>query len=105
MLTCPHCREGVRTADLHRQRIFAGYRTCPHCGKRFRVDAKTKRRQVAALVVALISLGFTLLWYYRSPVWVSPAILSYLALAWIIYRGNKRVVLVPYEEPGDDAAR
>lgn len=49
------------------------------------------------IVVALISLAFTLFLYFVGTQWLFPALVSYGFLAGLVYRGNKHVTLVPYE--------
>ena len=95
-LPCPHCDSAVVMRELPHQGLFASHRLCPHCGKPFTVDRDTKRRQAVCLVVALVSLVFTLLLYFDNGGWLIPALISYAVLAILIYHGNRRVVLVPW---------
>ncbi len=76
--------------------MWANFRVCPDCGGRFTVDADTKRRQAVAICVAIISLALTILLYFRGAQWLIPALVSYAVLGLIIYYGNRRVFLVPF---------
>jgi hypothetical protein len=96
MQTCPHCRIEIRVRDLRHQGLFKDFRICPDCEGRFTVDRDTKFRQAAFLVIAVISLVFTLLLYDRGSQWLPPAIVSYVALGLLIYWGNKKVFFIPY---------
>ncbi len=98
MLACPHCSSDVVLSELPHPSVFANYRICPKCAGRFTVDSRTKRRQAVAIVIALVCLVLTILWYSRGSEWLIPALISYAVLATSIYRGNKRVRLVPYRE-------
>lgn len=84
--------------ELPHQGLFKGYRICPECGGSFTVDTDTKYRQAIFIVIALISLAFTILLYVSDMEWLIPALVSYVALALLIYWGNKKVFLVPYEK-------
>lgn len=96
MLACPHCDEEIRSDDLRRYpSLFANYKVCPYCEGRFTVDRRTKRLHLLALIVAVVSLAFTMLLYYRSTVWLVPSIASYVVLGAIIFLGNRRMYLVP----------
>lgn len=61
------------------------------------MDRKTRRRQAAALAVALLSLVFTLMLDIRGGAWLIPALASYALLGLIVYHGNRRVIFVPHE--------
>lgn len=84
--------------ELPHPGMFANYRVCPGCHGMFTVDDATKRRQLACLPVAIASLAFTLMMYYGSMQWLAPAVVTYVVIALMVYRGNKLVFLVPYEE-------
>jgi hypothetical protein len=90
--------------ELRHPRLFANYRRCPHCGECFTVDPDTKWRQALCIVIALISLLFTIMLYFDDSHWLSPALFSYAVLAVLIYHGNGRVFLVPWstDENRDD---
>ena len=75
--------------------MFRSERQCPDCAKFFEVDPDTKRRQAYFIVLALVSLVFTGLLYFGDATWLIPAVASYVLLAGLIYRANKRVRLVP----------
>lgn len=98
MPTCPHCNIEIRINELPYQGWYKNFRICPNCGKSFTVDNDTKYRQAVCIVVALISLTFTLLLYYESEDWLVPALASYIALALILYWGNRKVFFVSYEK-------
>ncbi|NIP31965.1 MAG: hypothetical protein GTO02_21060 [Candidatus Dadabacteria bacterium] len=97
MPTCPHCNIEIHIKELHHQGLFKNFRICLGCGGSFTVDKDTKYRQALFIIVALISLAFTLLLYFGDLGWLIPAIVSYIALGSIIYWGNKKVFFVPYE--------
>jgi hypothetical protein len=103
-LPCPHCHKGVVMRELRHPGLFANYRRCPHCGCCFTVDPDTRWRQALCIVIAFISLLFTTMLYLDDSSWLSPALLSYAALAILIYHGNKKVFLVPWsrDENRDD---
>jgi hypothetical protein len=103
-LPCPHCQNAVVMRELRHPGLFANYRRCPHCRECFTVDPDTKRRQALCIVIALISLLFTVLLYFDNPGWLIPALTSYAVLAILIYHGNKQVSLVPWSgnESRDD---
>ena len=98
MKKCPHCYKEIRIKELPRQGFFDSYRICPECGGSFTVDKDTKYRQALFIIVALISLVFTMLLYYGDNTWLFPAILSYVALGILLYWGNKKIYYVPYEK-------
>ncbi len=62
------------------------------------MDAGTKRRQVIAIVLALVSLYLTIRLMIDGVNWLMFACLSYGVLAAYIYFANSRVVAVPYVE-------
>ena len=97
MLTCPHCRHKICMRELPHPGFFANYRVCPYCEGSFTPDTDTKYRQALGILVAAISLVFTLLMYFGHMEWLVPAMFSYVILALIVYWGNKRMFLVPYE--------
>lgn len=97
MKSCPHCETQIDIRKLRYQGLFKSYRVCPHCKAGFSVDTDTKRRQTICMVVALISLVFTLLLYCESSDWLIPSLLSYAALVGLVYWGNRKLYFVPYE--------
>ena len=97
MPQCPNCGVDIVLAKLPHPSLFATYRLCPACNKAFTVDQKTKLRQACAIVIALISLVFTVLMYLQGTNWLFLSLLSYVVLVSIIWWGNKHVVLVPLE--------
>ena len=98
MTTCPHCKHEICIRELRHPGLFENYRICPYCGGRFTVDRKTKRKQAIFIVIALISLGFTLLLYFQGETWLPPALVSYVVLGLLVYRANKKVFFVPYPD-------
>ena len=87
--------------QLPHEGLFKNYRICPSCGEKFTPDTATKYRQALAIFIALISLGFTMLLYFGTTQWLVPALISYLILALIIFWGNKKIFLVPYNKNGN----
>ena len=98
MQTCPHCNIEIRVRELRHQGLFKNFRICPNCGGSFTVDKDTKYRQAAFIVIAVISLVFTILLYYQDSKWLIPALGSYVVLGLFIYWGNKKVLFVPYQK-------
>jgi len=101
-LACPHCHDEIDLRKLPHQGMFKSFRICPGCGGRFTVDPRTKRRQAAFIVVALVALVFTLLLYYRGTQWLPPALAIYAVFAALLYWANKQVYFVPVEDPDRD---
>jgi len=97
MQTCPHCYKEICIRTLRHRSLWKNYRVCPYCGGYFTVDTATKYRQALCLVAAVVSLVLTLLLYYSGTVWLIPALISYAVVGLIIYWGNKRLFLVPYQ--------
>ena len=98
MRTCPHCNIQIRIQQLPHQGLFESFRVCPGCGGSFTVDTDTKYRQAAFIFILLISLGFTVLLYFRGTAWLIPAFVSYVVLGLILYWGNRQLFYVPYED-------
>jgi len=96
MQRCPHCGTEVNVRELPHQGFFKSYRCCAKCGGKFTADTDTKYRQALFIVIALISLAFTIFLYFGDMGWLIPAISSYLALGLLIYWGNKKLFFVPY---------
>jgi hypothetical protein len=96
MQKCPHCSVEIRIKELRHQGLFKSFRVCPNCEGRFTVDTDTKYRQAAFIVIAVISLAFTILLYSGDSTWLIPAFVSYVVLGLLIYWGNKKVFFVPY---------
>jgi CXXC-20-CXXC protein len=96
MLECPHCGNPVELRELKHQGMLASYRVCPHCGEKFEVDRHTKRRQAVFIVLAMVSLIFTVLMYFNVHEWAAFAISTYVVLGALIYFANKKVYLVKY---------
>lgn len=100
---CPHCNNEIRIRELPHQGLFKSFRICPHCGGSFTVDIETKYRQAYCLLFAVIALIFTMLLYYRSREWLIPALVSYVIVGLIIYRGDKRLFFVPFRQSDRDS--
>lgn len=101
MTTCPHCSIEIRLNELPHQGFFKSFRICPNCGGSFDVDTDTKYRQAVLIVILVISVALTILLYYGDRKWLIPALVSYVVFGLLIYRGNKKVFLVPYEKDQD----
>lgn len=97
MLTCPHCSATVELRELPYLSVFRNYRICPECEGAFTVDVNTKRRQAVFLILAIVSLVLTGLLYFNGNAWLPPALVSYAAMAGLLYWANKKVRLVPYD--------
>jgi hypothetical protein len=97
-LHCPHCHTEIVMREMKHQGYWQSYRICPDCGGMFTVDHDTKIRQMLFILVALMSLIFTLFLYFDGGWWIYPSIASYLALGVLIWWGNSKVMLVPYED-------
>jgi len=97
MLTCPHCESPVDLRTLKHQGMFASHRICPTCGGSLEVDPHTKRRQAAFILLAVLSLIFTVLMYIDFRQWAPFAIPSYALLGGLVYFANQKVYLVKYE--------
>ena len=101
MHTCPHCNIEIRVNELPHQGLFKRFRICPDCERSFTVDTDTKYRQAICLIVAVISLVFTVFLYFLGSEWLIPAIVSYAVLGLLIYWGNRQLFFVPYEKGKD----
>ncbi len=98
MPRCPYCQVEISGRDLGRQAQFKPYRVCDRCGGQFTLDRATRRRQMIAIGVGLVSLLLTMAMYYLGNDWLLPAIISYVVLGAIIFWGNRLLYLVPYPE-------
>lgn len=98
VLECPHCEAEIRMRELGHPGLFKDYRICPQCGRKFTPDRETKHRQAVCIFVAIVSLALTLLLYFHGTNWLIPGLISYLVLGLMIYRGNQRIYLVPFEQ-------
>jgi len=106
MQTCPHCNINILLKELPHQGIFNSFRICPNCGGKFTVNTDTKYRQAIFIFIALISLMFTILLYFRGLEWLIPSLVSYGVLGLLIYWGNRQLFLVPSEKdknPNNDS--
>ena len=97
MLICPHCNQEVCIRKIPHPGFFKDYRICPNCDGKFTPDRDTKYHQAICIVIALVSTAMTIILYLGDTDWLIPAIVSYIILGLIIYRGNKRIYLVPYK--------
>ena len=97
MPSCPHCNKSVDLRTIKHQGMLAPHRICPTCNHPFEVDPKTKRRQAAFIVLALLSLVLTALMYADVRKWLPFAVPSYLLLGALVYYGNRRVYFVKSE--------
>ena len=97
MLGCPHCETEIRTKELSHPGLFKNYRICPKCGGKFTPDIKTKNLQMIWIFIAIVSLVFSVLLYFKGTNWLIPAVVSYFVLGLIIYWGNRQIYLVPYK--------
>ena len=95
MPECPHCKVSIIVRELQHQGLFKSYRICPDCDGCFTVDPKTKRRQAAFIILALVALALTLFLYLDGTQWLAPALVVYAVLAALIYWSNKHVYFVP----------
>ena len=98
MLVCPHCGTEIVLRELPHRGVLSSRRSCPKCEGEFTVDTDTKVRQALFIMVALVSLAFTILLYWGGRNWLVPALVSYGALGGLIYWGNRKVRLVPWEK-------
>jgi len=48
--------------------------------------------------MTLISLVVTLLLYFDGTAWLIPAVISYILAGAVLYWGNRKVYLVPYNK-------
>jgi hypothetical protein len=96
MQKCPYCKNAIRLKELPYQGYFNSYKICQSCGGRFTVDIGTKYRQAVFIFIALISLAFTMLLYFKGLEWLIPSLVSYIILGSLIYWGNKKLFLVPF---------
>jgi hypothetical protein len=102
MHTCPLCSAHFHVRQLPHQSWWKNYRVCPSCGGRISVDSDTKIRQALFLLVALMSLGFTVMLQFDGPHWLLPAIVSYVVIGLALYRGTKKMFFVPYDSGRSD---
>lgn len=97
MHSCPFCSGLFDVRALPHQSWWKNYRLCPQCGGKITVDRDTKIRQILFIVIAFISLGFTVMLHFEGNAWLLPALASYLVMAVVLYWGTKHVRFVPYE--------
>ena len=98
MQKCPYCNNEIRLKELPNQGFFNSFRICPNCEGKFTVDIDTKHRQAIFIFIALISLVFTILLYFKGLKWLIPSLVSYILLGVLIYWGNRKLFLVPYRK-------
>jgi uncharacterized protein (DUF983 family) len=97
VLTCPHCHHEICLRELPHQGFSKSFRICPDCGGSFTPDKDTKYRQAIFIVIAIICLVLTLFLYFDGTNWLVPSVTSYVIFALLLYWGNKRIFLVPYQ--------
>ena len=61
------------------------------------MDPHTKRRQAAFIVLATVSLIFTVLMYFNFRGWALFGIPTYVILGALIYSANRKVYLVKHD--------
>jgi ribosomal protein S27AE len=98
MQTCPHCSTEIILRELPHQGLFENFRICPKCGGSFTADSDTKLRQAMFIIIALVSLAFTVFLYFGSGKWLVPALASYVVLGLLVFWGNRKMFLVPYKK-------
>jgi len=98
MHTCPHCTIDITVREVPHQGLFDNFRICPNCGGRFTVDTDTKYRQAILIFIALISLAFTIMLYFQGLEWLVAALVSYVVFGLLLYWGNRKMFLVPYQK-------
>jgi hypothetical protein len=82
------------------------FRVCPHCGHRISPDPATKRRQLIAIFLAIVSLYATIQIFFHGNDWRPLACASYIVFGIFIYYANAKVVLVEIENgTGTDRER
>ena len=79
---CPACGSDMRSRSLVSHYSIKPYRVCPDCGAKYRADAKTRKRQAALAVLALLMLGLTIAAGIKGAAWLMPAIVSHIVL-WV----------------------
>jgi hypothetical protein len=77
------------------------FRVCPHCGHRISPDPATKRRQLIAIFLAIVSLYATIQIFFHGNDWRPLACASYIVFGIFIYYANAKVVLVEIENGTD----
>ncbi|HKJ18734.1 MAG TPA: hypothetical protein VJ984_15375 [Xanthomonadales bacterium] len=80
---------------MKHQGMFKSHRVCPECEGHFTVDPKTKKRQAAFIVVALIALVLTFLLKTQGTKWLFPALVIYALFVGLLIWGNRLVYFVP----------
>ena len=98
MPKCPNCEIDIDGKQIRGRFSIKPYQNCPSCGKPFTIDKESKRRQKVAIPLALLSLALTIGLFSNNEVWIIPTFFSYIILGIYIYRANKRVEFVPYED-------
>lgn len=56
---CPVCGSDMRSRSLLPQFRFKPYDVCPDCGAKYRFDARTRRRALIMVVLALLQLALS----------------------------------------------
>ncbi len=97
MPNCPYCDFLITGKNVTNTLSFKPYSNCPKCDGRFTVDSATKRRQIIALFITLISLIFTIGWCFLNQEWLLPSVMSYIVLIGFIIWANRKVRYIPFK--------
>lgn len=80
MMNCPVCGSDMRSRSLLADFSLKPCRVCPDCNAKYRADAKTRRRQVPIIILALIASSLTFAVSLKGIVWLLPAVVSHIIL-------------------------
>ena len=97
-MNCPVCASDMRSRSLLSYYSWKPYRVCPDCHAKYTTDARTRKRQLGILLLALVMFGLTIAAALKGWVWVVPAVLSHIALWGYIGYVLSRMSYVPYED-------
>ncbi len=97
MPNCPFCDFIISGKDVKNTISFKSYSSCPNCDGHYTIDRATKRRQIIAILIALISLTFTIGWCFLNQEWLIPSIVSYIVLIGFIIWANRKVRYIAYK--------
>ena len=97
MPNCPFCNFLISGKDVTNTISFKPYSSCPNCDGHYTVDRATKRRQIIAILIVLISLTFTIGWCFLNQEWLIPSIVSYIVLIGFIIWANRKVRYIAYK--------
>jgi uncharacterized protein (DUF983 family) len=79
-MNCPVCGSDMRSRSLLSHYSLKPYRVCPDCKARYTSDARTRKRQIPIVLLAVIASGATIAVGLKGLVWVLPAVLSHIVL-------------------------